>query len=670
MSSTEKSKTSSAFSGLKRLLTNRRKDHHLNTSTSTPAPATIQLPIITDPERECTMSNKKTSTPGAFPKGKDKAANTNDLDTPPEEAIAWLRECVKVFTTATPVMPVIERLGRALRDNEDLKAQLATREKEAKEKEATLQKTIEAKEAALNEATKTMFGSIWKDFSAKYDAAERLKDKDKELAEKLHEKDQVISQLKANHQSELATQKREREAEVSKIQMDLKRQALRAKVELQDTKKSLEESRELIVKINSDLQDAIKLKDAAEVRERALAKELAVIKEEIGVEDVEDDKFTRGAEELEMKLHTLCKRFFYTPDIAQNPMEPFNETLKRELVASRFLPGSEVERNFPVLLNNTPWSKCLLMALAENIISKQLTAFIFRMGLLPPGTGQHIPEFLDSISCYLMENPRNEARWRSLSCTAMGGDESEHAVIQAILYQLEDIFAPLLDDTRMSEFLENLDSLLREAITFWNAAQHSDRKIIAEFDDPTHPPVEGQCHQEHMQISVSTDQRKEGEVQADLDSVHKPLPLFPRFCIQDEDELRDLYDGRALPLEAPSAIRSRAEMRQNVKSQIERHRASLNGGSIASRPINRRRPSIGTPHANGETCPTGQQKQHSPTSAGRARGPPFGAPDNQRSGPFYAPRPPAKNTGNGGVDLGHGASSMGSGGASNRERTG
>ncbi|KAF8542409.1 hypothetical protein BDD12DRAFT_825085 [Trichophaea hybrida] len=201
-------------------------------------------------------------------------------------------------------------------------------------------------------------------------------------------------------------------------------------------------------------------------------------------------------------------------------------------------------------------------------------------------------------------------------------------------------------------------------------AQYSGRKVIAEFDDPTHPPVEGQCHEEHVQITVSNDQRHEGEVQADLDSAHKPLPLFPRFCIQDEDEWRDLYDGRALPLEAPSAIRSRAEMRQNVKTQIERYRASMNGASIASRPINRRRPSIGTSHANGEISPTSQQKQHSPTSAGRVRGPPFGVPDNQRSGPVYAPRPPARNTGNDGVELGNGASSVGSGGSSYRERTG
>jgi hypothetical protein len=332
------------------------------------------------------------------------------------------------------------------------------------------------------------------------------------------------------------------------------------------------------------------------------------------------------------------------------------------------MPGSEVERNFPVLLNNTPWSKCLLMALAENIISKQLTTFVFRIGLLHPGSGQHIPEFLDDISGYLLdENPRNEARWRTLSCTAMGGDENEQVVIQAILYQLKEIFGPLLDDTRMREFLGNLDSLLREAIAFWNIAQHSSRKIIAEFDDPTHPLIEGQCHEEHMQITVSNDQCHEGEVQTELDSALKPLPLFPRFCIQDEEDWRDLYDGRALPLEAPSAIRSRAEKRQNVKSQIEKHRASMNGASIASRPISRRRPSIGTSHANGETSPTGQQKQYSPTSAGRVRGP---APDNQRSGPFYAPRPPARNTGNGGVELGNGASSMGSGGPSYRERTG
>jgi hypothetical protein len=327
---------------------------------------------------------------------------------------------------------------------------------------------------------------------------------------------------------------------------------------------------------------------------------------------------------------------------------------------------SEVERNFPILLNNTTWSKCLLMALAENTIANEMIKFIFRVGLLDPASGQQVTEYLEDVSDYLLhENPRNEARWRSISCVAMNKKEVENAIVQAILDRVEDIFGPLFDGKKMEEFHNSLDCILREAIAFWKIAQRSSRKIIADFDELAEGPNDCQTHPEHTEIPVSNEERQEGNPA--VDSMPKALPLFPRFAIMDEDEWRELNEGRALPPDAQSAVRSRAEMRQYVRLQMERHRASMGSNiSAASRPITRRRPSISASnYANGETSPT-QQSGHSPTSATRTNGPSFGASDNQRAGPFFQ-RPPPRTAGNGGVHLPNGAGSMGNGGV-HRER--
>jgi len=327
---------------------------------------------------------------------------------------------------------------------------------------------------------------------------------------------------------------------------------------------------------------------------------------------------------------------------------------------------SEVERNFPILLNNTPWSKCLLMALAENTIANEMVTFIFRVGLLDPTSGQQVTQYLEDVSHNLLnENPRNEARWRSLSCVAMDRKEVENAIVQVILYRVEDIFGPLFDDKKMEEFHNSLDCLLREAISFWKLAQQSSRKIIVDFDELAEGPNEYQIHPEHTEILVSNEERQEGNPAVDL--MPKALPLFPRFAIMDEDEWRELNEGRALPPDAHSAVRSRAEMRQYVRSQIERHRASMGCNiSIASRPITRRRPSISASnYANGETSPT-QQNGHSPTTAAQANRPSFRTSDNHRAGPIFQ-RPLPQTAGNGGVHLPNGASSAGSGGV-HRER--
>ncbi|MDQ1748936.1 MAG: hypothetical protein QOD07_3199 [Frankiaceae bacterium] len=258
----------------------------------------LKLQVITDCDCNMSAKNPNTSTSA---KGKDKATGpgANDPAATPENALVFLQKCIDIFSNCTPVMPVLEKLGQAMRDNENLKGHLDTIEKEMRDNEMNLRKTIEQKEAALIEARKGLLDSVWKDFSAKHDSTAKLKEKDQEMQQKLQEKDREISKLMAKHQSELTTQKKHLEEQGTKQQNELKRQIVRLTNEKEEAARDLEESRSLIERMNTEQQETTMLLNAAGVRERARERELATMQEEMGLKEVADD-------ELSVIYLTIC----------------------------------------------------------------------------------------------------------------------------------------------------------------------------------------------------------------------------------------------------------------------------------------------------------------------------------------------------------------------------
>jgi chromosome segregation ATPase len=171
-------------------------------------------------------------------------------------------------------MPVLEKLGQTMRENDDLKGQLKTKEKEMRDKDA-----------ALNEARKGLLDSVWKDFSAIHDSTAKLKEKDQEMLRKLQEKDREISKQMTKHQSEFTAQKKHLEEEG-------KRQIARLTKEKEEAAKDLEESRSLISRMRTELQDTTMLMNAAKLEERAMKRQLATMQEEMGLKEVVEDELS------------------------------------------------------------------------------------------------------------------------------------------------------------------------------------------------------------------------------------------------------------------------------------------------------------------------------------------------------------------------------------------
>jgi len=305
-------------------------------------------------------------------------------------------------------------------------------------------------------------------------------------------------------------------------------------------------------------------------------------------------------------------------------------------VDSGFVSRKEATGDFPLMLSNTSWSRAILMSFAENIIATQMTEGIFRLVPMPPGSidSKKTTEYLEMISSNLSDDSmENEARWRSLSCLAMEKDLSVRTqVIESILDRLAVIFTPLFrrEPSSLDQLLDRLSAFFTDAIEFWGAAQHSKQRIVADMVLDMEP---GDCdyHQEHTEINVPDE-----ELHLDETSGPLPLPLFPRFSILDTDGFRTLYDGKALPPTAPSAIRSRAESKQHKRTQSEKLRARLgSGASTVSRPHGgRRRQSVSSAVA-----------PRSPTTSTRT--------------PIMA-RPPTYMANGGGVGIGSASGASGS----------
>jgi len=249
----------------------------------------LKLQIITDCE-SCNMSSRnKNLNSGSSAKDKDKAsgagvndpAATNDSAATPENALLLLQKCIDIFSNATPLMPVLEKLGQTMRENDDLKGQLKTKEKEMRDKDA-----------ALNEARKGLLDSVWEDFSAIHDSTAKLKEKDQEMLRKLQEKDREISKQMTKHQSEFTAQKKHLEEEGTKKQNDLKRQIARLTKEKEEAAKDLEESRSLISRMRTELQETTMLMNAAKLEERAMKRQLATMQEEMGLKEVVEDELS------------------------------------------------------------------------------------------------------------------------------------------------------------------------------------------------------------------------------------------------------------------------------------------------------------------------------------------------------------------------------------------
>lgn len=231
------------------------------------------------------------------------------------------------------------------------------------------------------------------------------------------------------------------------------------------------------------------------------------------------------------------------------------------------------------------------MALAENIIGTQLTTEIFRLVPLPPDTSPATVDYLESISRQLASKSwDNEARWRSISCTAAEADfEANEHVVNTMLDRLRNVFKPLFksDIPALDSLMAQLNDLLREATIFWRRAQHSTRKIVPDMRiEPN-----SDHHPEHDQIDVP-----EEVFQQDLPSGPMPLPLFPKFSVLDENGRRLIFEGKGLSSTARSAVLGRKESIEYKKLQAARYKASLGSGvSVTSRSNSqRRRQSVST----------------------------------------------------------------------------
>jgi hypothetical protein len=229
------------------------------------------------------------------------------------------------------------------------------------------------------------------------------------------------------------------------------------------------------------------------------------------------------------------------------------------------------------MLTPTPWARALLMAFAENIIATRLTEDIFRLVPIPEGS-KKTSDYCEAISTSLLSaNPENEARWRSLCCIAVETDpEATGKVISKILDQLAGVFTPLFTHSpdALSGLLQALGDLFTDAFGFWQTAQHSPRRIVAEMALDLQP---GDCeyHLEHL-VPVPEDELRDDETSGPM-----PLPLFPRFVVIGEqgEEGRCVFEGKALPPTANSAIRARAEMKKYKRGQSEKLRKAVGSGS-------------------------------------------------------------------------------------------
>ncbi|KAF8542408.1 hypothetical protein BDD12DRAFT_368126 [Trichophaea hybrida] len=267
--------------------------------------------------------------------------------------------------------------------------------------------------------------------------------------------------------------------------------------------------------------------------------------------------------------HAICHEYFYSYPF--QPPEDYNENLKRELINSRFITEEEASGEFPLLLLDTPPSRCILMARAENIIAAHITANIFRTTWLALDSPFH--GFVEGISNQLaLESLDKEACWRSLTCDATRASEFswEAEVLPLMRDELRSVFKPLFEDNppMLNELLDRLDEFFRLCISLWTRALHSERKVIALLlTDPT----TAEYHNEEHDIEVSETDNRENRSRK-----KRALPLFPGFRILDGTQYgRMLVKGKSLPPSAPSAVRCRAEYFE-IEETLERRASDAN----------------------------------------------------------------------------------------------
>ena len=319
----------------------------------------------------------------------------------------------------------------------------------------------------------------------------------------------------------------------------------------------------------------------------------------------------KQAERLESRFHSLCKDVFYDLELPYNAAEPYHEGLKEELKRSGFISKREALGDFPLLLSGTPSSRCILMALAENIIGTQLTTGIFRLVPLPLDTSLSTVEYLENISRQLSSRSwDNEARWRSICCTAVEADfEANDHVVNMMLDRLRSVFKPLFkaDIPALDSLMAQLNDLFREATLFWRRVQHSARKVVPDMhldeDDSAY-------HAEHDAMAVADD-----VFRTDNPSGPMPLPLFPKFSVVDADGRHIVFRGKGLAPTAPAAVLARSENAEYKKMQAARYAASLTRSTSQ-----RRRQSVSSTPSTVGSAPRSPASVRAPASSASVAG--------------------------------------------------
>ncbi|KAA8912974.1 hypothetical protein FN846DRAFT_201880 [Sphaerosporella brunnea] len=620
--------SSSALSGIKRLLSKKEKNSH--TSPPIVAPSTPDsMPSV----KQLTNGNGAVTTKGKGGNGKDPKANgfngTKTEGLPAEKLTTFVNAFLEALQDAPIILPEIEALVKVRGENEELKEKLSEKERELIEqldekdkdlekKEKELQAVIDSKDALLEKEGKQWMEAIKKELSTESVSAALLKEKEKEMEALVALHKSELEKSSKKHQEEAQRKEMEAAMKLNATKKDLERQLELAKKETVTALKERDEYKAKLDDLNAQLGQTKTLLAAEELHRQRREEELTKIQHDMGLRELVEPQFEKQASELEAKFHALAKATFYDLVIPFNPTDEYNEGLKRELVNSGFVSRKEATGDFPLMLSNTAWSRAIVMALAENIIATQITDSIFRMVPLPYDTlgSKKTTDYLEIVSNSLLaSNPENEARWRSLSSIAMEAEptaqDRRNVLIDTILDRLAGIFDPLFrhEPEALERLLNTLAELLVEASDFWSLAQHSKLRVVAEMAMDLEPG-ECDCHPEHNDIPVPDDELKLDETGGPL-----PLPLFPRFSVLDADGLHTIFDGKALPPTAHSAIRSRAESKKYKRTQSEKLRASMSSGaSTASRPNGgRRRQSVST--NQGSSSASGGQR--SPTFSAR-----------------------------------------------------